>query len=109
MKLSVKLPTFKVEKRHKPDPSQLVRSVMIFSYGPYHSGYTTFDGKFVMGLVYEKHRKKVTRKRKGRDTISKVVKQPKWVCYYTWIPVDLLKSSGLKLIQKSRHFVITTI
>lgn len=71
----------------------------------------TLDGfpsfKTVRAYNIEKHRKKVKRTRVNGKTVSTVVSPNRWFGYVYTIPTDLLKATGLKVIQTERTFFLS--
>lgn len=72
------------------------------------------DGDYVFGMVFEKHKPKIEVKRNSRrkttplgpQYVRKVVKEGYWKVIVYMFPRELLKISGLQVVQFPRTFKI---
>lgn len=77
----------------------------VYTFSDVGSGW--MDMNYVYGIVREKHRKKViSRKKNGAGkTISKI-EPAYWKISVYKFPKNLLRATGMEVIQKTRHFVL---
>lgn len=105
MKLTVNLKAMRKEGRYKADSKpRVARSGCLFTrYGSNIEA----DGDYVYAFNFEKHRKKSQRFGAAGQRLKKARITPaKWVCHYYRIPIALLNTMNLKVMQGSRTFKI---
>jgi hypothetical protein len=79
------------------------------SNGIYLAPYPGRDSGTIRVYNLEKHRKKVeiVLNRKTKKPSRRVVTPAHWVGHYYDLPLDLLRTAGLKVNQHTRYFEIT--
>lgn len=126
MQIKINIKPVRVTGPNKAMVMTRINTHHCWSVGSYHNGCLVSFGRFshtsdevVRVYNLEKRNKKVSRKRtagkvvNGQQltgkTISKVVSPAHWVGHYYDIPISLLRTAKLKVIQHNRHFELTSI
>lgn len=109
MKIEIHVKTMRVTASSKPAIIARIKGNLVQTfgtYGNYLSGIAQTN-KTVRVYNIEKRNKKVSRKRIGEKTVSKVLYASHWMGYYYDIPVNLLELANLRVEQHTRHFTIS--
>jgi len=77
-----------------------------YSNGAWCKGGNYVDYETVRAFHLEKRRKRVEIKKTKKGTVRSVVSPAHWVATYYDIPVELLKMSGLIVVQGNRNFTL---
>ena len=79
------------------------------SQGTYLSPYARYERDTIRVYSLEKRRKRVETvlDRKTKKRSRQVIAPAHWVGHYYDLPLNLLKTAGLRVVQRTRHFEIT--